>query len=197
MSGLYGNATGGFCNPQTYILTDGNGKEITGVLVENVTVFDATTDDVRLGKTYAADEGVKVGTNDIPAYHTTTGVYYVPANSELKIVMTNGDRCDYTELQAMVMPYNSSVNDSNAVNKDSADPQDGEAMTSKLTLYARAKSITVGSNILYFKANGLYKSATKVYKKVSGTWVQQEDLSAIFSGESSGTASNYVYGGSV
>lgn len=50
MSGLYGNATGGFCNPQTYILTDGNGKEITGVLVENVTVFDATTDDVRLGK---------------------------------------------------------------------------------------------------------------------------------------------------
>lgn len=43
MSGLYGNATGGFCNPQTYILTDENGKEITGVLVENVTVFDATT----------------------------------------------------------------------------------------------------------------------------------------------------------
>lgn len=84
-----------------------------------------------------------------------------------------------------------------SVNKDSADPQDGEATTSKLTLYARAKSITVGSNILYFKANGLYKSATKVYKKVSGTWVQQEDLSAIFSGESSGTASNYVYGGSV
>lgn len=117
MSGLYGNATGGFGNPQTYILTDGNGKEITGVLVENVTVFDATTDDVRLGKTYAADEGVKVGTKDIPAYHTTTGVYYVPANSELKIVMTNGDGCDYTELQAMVMPYNSSVNDSNAVNR--------------------------------------------------------------------------------
>ena len=84
-----------------------------------------------------------------------------------------------------------------SVNKDSADPQDGEATTSKLTLYARVKSITVGSNILYFKANGLYKSATKVYKKVSGTWVQQEDLSAIFSGESSGTASNYVYGGSV
>lgn len=53
------------------------------------------------------------------------------------------------------------------------------------------------STALYFKVNGLYKSATKVYKKVSGTWVQQEDLSAIFSGESSGTASNYVYGGSV
>lgn len=60
------------------------------------------------------------------------------------------------------------------------------------TLYAKATS-----SMLYFKANGSYKSATKVYKKVSGTWAQQEDLSAIFSGESSGTTSNYVYGGSV
>lgn len=80
-------------------------------------------------------------------------------------------------------------------NKDSADPQDGEATTSKLTLYARAKSITAGSNILYFRVNGSYKSATRVYKKVSGTWVEQADLPAIFSGGSSGTASNYVYGG--
>lgn len=84
-----------------------------------------------------------------------------------------------------------------SVNKDSADPQDGEATTSELTLYARARSITGRSDMLYFKVNGLYKSATKVYKKVSGTWVEQTDLPAIFSGESSGTASNYVYGGSV
>lgn len=84
-----------------------------------------------------------------------------------------------------------------SVNKDAADPQDGEATTSKLTLYARAKSITAGSNILCFRVNGSYKSATRVYKKVSGTWVEQADLPAIFSGGSSGTASNYVYGGSV
>lgn len=84
-----------------------------------------------------------------------------------------------------------------SVNKDSADPQDGEATTSELTLYARARSIIGRSDMLYFKVNGSYKSATRVYKKVSGTWVEQEDLSAIFSGESSETASNYVYGGSV
>lgn len=53
------------------------------------------------------------------------------------------------------------------------------------------------STTLYFKSNGSYKSATRVYKKVSGTWVEQADLLPIFSGESSGTASNYVYGGSV
>lgn len=84
-----------------------------------------------------------------------------------------------------------------SVNKDSADSQDGEATTSELTLYARARSTTGRSDMLYFKVNGSYKSATKVYKKVSGTWVEQADLPAIFSGEPSGGASNYVYGGSV
>lgn len=83
------------------------------------------------------------------------------------------------------------------VDKNSADQQDGETTTSKLILYARAQSITGESNVLYFKTNGLYKSATRVYKKVSGTWVEQTDLPAIFSGESSGSTSNYVYGGSV
>lgn len=84
-----------------------------------------------------------------------------------------------------------------SVNKDSADPQDGEATTSELTLYARARSTTGRSDMLYFKVNGSYKSAIRVYKKVSGTWVEQADLPAIFSGEPSGGASNYVYGGSV
>lgn len=56
---------------------------------------------------------------------------------------------------------------------------------------------STASTILYFKTNGAYKSATKVYKKVSGTWVEQTSLPAIFSGISNGTASNYVYGGSV
>ena len=50
---------------------------------------------------------------------------------------------------------------------------------------------------LLFKSNGAWKNALAVFKKTNGAWVEQEDLSAIFSGESSGTASNYVYGGSV
>ena len=63
MSGLYGNVCGGFGNPKTYVLTDKNGKEITGVLVDNLTVFTATPEDVRSGKVFAGDEGVKTGTN--------------------------------------------------------------------------------------------------------------------------------------
>lgn len=60
------------------------------------------------------------------------------------------------------------------------------------TLYAKAISST-----LYFKINGSYKSAAKIYKKVSGTWIEQVDLPTIFSGGLSGVASNYVYGGSI
>lgn len=50
---------------------------------------------------------------------------------------------------------------------------------------------------LLFKSNGAWKNVLVVFKKTNGAWVEQEDLSAIFSGESSGTVSNYVYGGSV
>ena len=50
---------------------------------------------------------------------------------------------------------------------------------------------------LLFKSNGVWKNVLVVFKKTNGAWVEQEDLSAIFSDESSGTASNYVYGGNV
>ena len=65
------------------------------------------------------------------------------------------------------------------------------------TLYAKAESITTSTTGIYFKCNGAWKNALAVFKKTNGAWVEQEDLSAIFSGESSGTASNYVYGGSI
>lgn len=84
-----------------------------------------------------------------------------------------------------------------SVNKDSADPQDGEATTSELTLYARARSTTGRSDMLYFKVNGSYKSAIRVYKKVSGTWVEQTDIVSLFADLSSGSSTNYVYGGGV
>lgn len=65
-----------------------------------------------------------------------------------------------------------------------------------LTLYAKATPISSTTGI-YLKRNGSWIKAKSVFKKTNGAWAEQEDLSAIFSGESSGTASNYVYGGSV
>lgn len=50
---------------------------------------------------------------------------------------------------------------------------------------------------LLFKSNGAWKNVLVVFKKTNGAWIEQEDLSAIFSDESSGTASNYVYGGNI
>lgn len=45
-------------------------------------------------------------------------------------------------------------------------------------------AVVIGSSaptqILYFKNNGVWVSATKAYKKVSGAWVLQSELSAVF-----------------
>lgn len=70
------------------------------------------------------------------------------------------------------------------------------ASRTSLTLYAKATPLSSTTGI-YLKCNGSWIKAKSVFKKTNGAWVEQEDLSAIFSGESSGTASNYVYGGSV
>ena len=76
-------------------------------------------------------------------------------------------------------------------------PSTGELGTeTSLTLYAKATPLSSTTDI-YFKCNGSWIKAESVFKKINGAWVKQEDLSAIFSGESSGTASNYVYGGNV
>lgn len=76
-------------------------------------------------------------------------------------------------------------------------PSTGKLNTeTSLTLYAKATPLLSTTGI-YLKCNGSWIKAESVFKKTNGVWVKQEDLSAIFSGESSGTASNYVYGGSV
>lgn len=71
-----------------------------------------------------------------------------------------------------------------------------DASRTSLTLYAKATPLSSTTGI-YLKCNSSWIKAKSVFKKTNGAWVEQEDLSAIFSGESSGTASNYVYGGNV
>lgn len=71
-----------------------------------------------------------------------------------------------------------------------------EVSTTSLTLYAKATPLS-STTSLYFKCNGSWIKAESVFKKINCVWVKQEDLSAIFSEESSGTASNYVYGGNI
>lgn len=66
--------------------------------------------------------------------------------------------------------------------------------TTSLTLYAKATPNTPSTG-LYFKQNGTFVEATAVYKKVNGTWEQQDDPKSLFLGSPSGSESNYIYCG--
>lgn len=48
---------------QTFIIQDEDGAQFTGVVVDQLTVFDAVPSDVTEGKTFASDDGVLVGTS--------------------------------------------------------------------------------------------------------------------------------------
>lgn len=115
--GIYGNATGGFGMPKTLVLVDENNNELTGVVVDDVVVFDATLNDIRAGKIAANAEGVVTGTKDIPAYRTTQGCQVIPVGSAFSISLAEYSQYDYTKLQCMIAPLNTDVYDSCAVDK--------------------------------------------------------------------------------
>lgn len=102
--------------PKTYILIDEDGNEYPAVVVDKEVVFTATDNDVRAGVTYASSEGVSVGTKVIPTYYTTAGYAVITSGSEFKITDL-GDLCDFTELQAIICPFNKSIADSVAAEK--------------------------------------------------------------------------------
>lgn len=66
-----------------------------------------------------------------------------------------------------------------------------------LTLYAKATSATISSTGISLKCNNSWIEAKSVYRKVDGTWVQQDDPKSLFSGSSTGSESNYIYCGDV
>jgi hypothetical protein len=101
--GILGNATGGFGFPKTYILTDENGNELTGVYVESETVFTATDNDVREGMVYAGDGGKSVGSKIIPIYYASCGTKIVLANSEIHMTIPE---YDYNNLIVTISTYN-------------------------------------------------------------------------------------------
>ena len=99
-----------------YILVDENGNEIPAVFVENETRFDATANDIRLGKVAATADGVTVGEKEIPSYNTTEGFKLIPAGSDFVIPLTKGKH-EYTKLQAILCPFNISLDNSVAAEK--------------------------------------------------------------------------------
>ena len=102
---ISGNMVGSYSQiGKTFILTDENGNELTGVLVDQMTIFNATDNDVREGMVYAGDEGVSTGTKNIPAYRTTQGVRVIKPDNMFSITLSEYDKYNYTQLQCMMAP---------------------------------------------------------------------------------------------
>ena len=115
---IYGNPVGGALNAKTFMLEVNGGKtEIAATVVGEETVFDATPNDVRTGKKFATSSGVEVGTKDIPAYRTAQGAVIIKPNENFSIVLEGYSEYDYTKLQCLISKFNTSVDDSVAVDK--------------------------------------------------------------------------------
>ena len=115
---ISGNMVGSYSQiGKTFILTDENGNELTGIVVDQETVFTAGDNDVREGMVYASDCGVSTGTKVIPTYHTHEGYKVITAGSTFKLKWSVLDTYDYTKLQCIICPFNSSVDNSVAAEK--------------------------------------------------------------------------------
>lgn len=102
---------------QTYILVAEDGTEIPAVLVSSETVFDATANDIREGKLAVTDSGVTTGTKVIPSYHTAEGYQIIPAGRKFEFTYTKLDMYDFTKMQCLICPWNTSFSNSVATEK--------------------------------------------------------------------------------
>lgn len=146
---IYGNPVGGALNAKTYQLEcNGGTTEITAVVVDEETIFDATVNDVRAGKKFATNNGVKVGTKNIPAYNTCAGYRIIAPNEEFKIVLSASDLYDYTNLQCIICPFNTSISDSVAADRVVIDGNlyevNSSTVLSEVTKDATEKAIKLG-----------------------------------------------------
>lgn len=106
-----------------YVLVTEDGQEIPAVMVEEEVNFDATANDIRIGKVAATNEGVTIGEKVIPSYNTYTGARLVTKNSSFKIPNMDSriDYYDYTKLQSIICLFNTNVSKSVSAEKVSID----------------------------------------------------------------------------
>ena len=116
---IAGNMIGSYSQlGKTFIITDEDGIEYTGVVTDKEVIFTANAaTDIREGTVAATDEGIVTGSAVVPNYETTTGVKIITSGSEFKITLTWHDMYDYTKLQCIICKYNSSINDSVAADR--------------------------------------------------------------------------------
>lgn len=136
--------------PSTYILVDEYGNEAVGTYVSEETVFDATANDIREGKTAVTGDGVTIGEKVIPAYHTSEGYRLIP-NGSVFIADTglkDLNKYDFTKFQAIICPYSGSIAESVAADKvaigDSVYSVNSNVVLSKVTKDSTNKVVNLG-----------------------------------------------------
>lgn len=114
---ISGNMVGSYSQlGKTLVLEDEQGNAITGVIVGQEVIFDATPDDVKIGKTFASDEGVAKGI-DTRTYRTTQSNILIWPGESYSIPLSDYDKWDYTKLQCVIAKFNTSSVDSTSANK--------------------------------------------------------------------------------
>lgn len=102
---------------QMYILVMEDGTEIPAVVVGEETKFDATPDDIRLGKIAATNSGVTVGEKVIPGYLAHEGMKRIRPGQKLEISLGTLNQYDYTLLQCVICKLNTNLVNSVATEK--------------------------------------------------------------------------------
>ena len=121
MSVVYGNAVGGIVGyGKSFVLVDENGSELTGIVVDEVQVFDATPEDVKIGKKFASTDGVLEGT-DTKTYRTEHASYLIFPGENFSIPLEKYNGYDYTKFQAIIALFNTTFLDSVVTDKISID----------------------------------------------------------------------------
>lgn len=117
--GTYAGLIDSLENPDqvSYCVTiDGENKTYAQLYGEEKVELTATANDIRQNTSAITSEGYTEGQKDIPAYYTTRGFAAILPNSEFKISSLK-DKYDYTELFCLIAPWNTSIEDSVAVDK--------------------------------------------------------------------------------
>lgn len=133
--------------PASIILRDENGAEAVATLVETATVFTATENDIREGTVAATEKGVTVGTKVIPSYHTTEGQRFIKSG-ERYIIPFGDELYDFNKFQAIICPYNKSIEKSVAADKvvinNGVYPVNSADLLATVTKDSESKTIDLG-----------------------------------------------------
>lgn len=105
----------------SYVLTNGDGSARAYAVksAEEAITLTATENDIRQNTTAITDKGYTEGQKEIPSYNTKIGVRVIEANTD--IVLPESKKYDYTEIQATLAIFDTSLSASVQVDRVTVD----------------------------------------------------------------------------